>query len=240
MEPAKSVGMSDILKKNPVWAALIAILTFVLIAIPQWLGAIWPLLSDKTIPAWLAQRRWSFMNHSIQDAIVLIAMIATLVLLVFLIFSIRSVKKELLDPNQRGVLDALLNQYGQFRNTPIATWDDLSKTIISDKVVFIMDVPRGPNSPVIIEGKRFEGCAILGPAILAVQPGIEMIGCTFLVKGGIETMLFEVPPPGVKVGGIGFRSTSFISCTFFVIGFASDKGFLDYMRQESNKRPKRR
>lgn len=50
--------MRRFLEKHPVASAVVGILIFVFWSFPQWFGSIWPLLSDKTVPQWLAQKSW--------------------------------------------------------------------------------------------------------------------------------------------------------------------------------------
>jgi hypothetical protein len=66
--------MGDLLEKHPIWMGIAAILGFILISIPVYLGTIWPILQwlgiidllppGHMLPQWVAERRWPGMNHT--------------------------------------------------------------------------------------------------------------------------------------------------------------------------------
>jgi hypothetical protein len=77
------------LRKHPITSAVAAICIFLLWNFPQWLGDVWPLFSQKTIPQWLAERRWPGMNPELSSWLTLGIDLAMLGLLVAIYFAAR-------------------------------------------------------------------------------------------------------------------------------------------------------
>jgi hypothetical protein len=138
--------------------------------------------------------------------------------------------------DQKEMLQSFHQEYPNFAERSVASQQDLSSPVVSSKVVFILDVPRGPNNKSLIEGKRFENCAILGPCILGLLSDNEFKGIVFSAPGGtgINSILYEVSDEP-HWGTIATRSTSFVNCTFFQVGLMGNKLYLDNIRQEVNR-----
>lgn len=47
---------------HPVRATVLGLACFLLWSLPEWLGNVWPLFTDKTIPQWAAEQRWPSMT----------------------------------------------------------------------------------------------------------------------------------------------------------------------------------
>lgn len=71
-----------------------------------------------------------------------------------------------------------------------------------------------------LEGYRFSSCIILGPAVLAIGPGVSLLHCTF--EGDLDAIFWVVDPEArpLVFGAVGLVDCLFSSCTFRSIGFA--------------------
>jgi hypothetical protein len=73
---------------------------------------------------------------------------------------------------------------------------------------------------VMIEGYEFSNCRIIGPAILGLIGGVEILHCGWDAPG-IDAFFWEVPPSrGEVVGLVGVRNCVFSNCKFEAIGIA--------------------
>jgi hypothetical protein len=54
--------MSEWISQHPVLWAVIGVGIFLLWRLPEWFGQVWPLFTNKTVPEWLAERRWPGMS----------------------------------------------------------------------------------------------------------------------------------------------------------------------------------
>jgi hypothetical protein len=206
----------------------------------------WPLLfKDKTIPELLKKRGNGRKTPIILWLPPLLATVG-MCLLVFLVISLSigaqkatalEGQSPAVDANRKRLLDDFYKQADavRFRNLPIAAEQELNQSIISNKVVFIADVPRGPNRTSTIEGRRFIDCAILGPVVITGGPSVEFGFCTFIQHGGgIESMLVEIPSP--KIGMIEVNSSAFMRCAFYNVALAGRKNSLDIFRANTTGR----
>lgn len=79
----------------------------------------------------------------------------------------------------------------------------------------------------IIEDHEFEGCHLMGPAIVAPLDGVTLAGNQF--SGDLDSVLLEMPDGAHQVGIIGLRRVSIHSCRIDRIGFAGGEQFcLDF------------
>lgn len=76
--------------RNPVATAIVAIVVFILWTLPIGIAQAWPaLVRDKTIPEWLAERRWPGMTAQVYTGLTVVFAVALLALLVVLIITSR-------------------------------------------------------------------------------------------------------------------------------------------------------
>lgn len=80
----------------------------------------------------------------------------------------------------------------------------------------------------VIDGRRFENCRIVGPAMLALLEQVTVQGCD--LGGSVEQILVEVAPDRQVVGAIGLRRCEFTRCTFEGIGWIGTVPVLDLLR----------
>jgi hypothetical protein len=102
-------------------------------------------------------------------------------------------------------------------NLPPATKDQLLPESIKNLSIRITDlVPDGSN---FINGKIFENCLIIGPAIIFLDHDVIMSQCKHASphNGGPESLWITVPDRKL-VGVIGIRNVQFIRCYFLNIG----------------------
>lgn len=85
------------------------------------------------------------------------------------------------------------------------------------------------ESPFVLRGFTFEGCKLLGPAVLVpVGPDLTFDGNTLAPQG-----FWEVPQGRIYIGSIGIMECRFQGCDFSEIGLAGDRDFIDVFFQES-------
>ena len=82
----------------------------------------------------------------------------------------------------------------------------------SKKVIRLSDMLL--DGEYMIEDKTFENCAIIGPAIIGIDPGKPggFAHCAF--SGNLESIFIEVAPPRNAQGVIGLSGCMFRSCKF--------------------------
>src|SRR5262249_52008894 len=74
--------------QHPVLAAVLVVAVFILWQLPEWLGQVWPLFTDKRLPDVLAERGWS-MSVALSSLVTVIANLIVFVLLGFIIYQQR-------------------------------------------------------------------------------------------------------------------------------------------------------
>jgi hypothetical protein len=93
--------------------------------------------------------------------------------------------------------------------------NELAKQCISDRTLRIVDlVGDGAH----IEGRTFERCHIMGPALVTFIFPLKMSGGGFVTGGNIEAILWEQPPNKRVIGIIAVENCVFRDCTFEGIG----------------------
>jgi hypothetical protein len=79
----------------------------------------------------------------------------------------------------------------------------------------------------VIEDVQFEGCTIIGPAILGLIDNNDFISPIFDAPS-LDGFFWPVAPErGPVVGVIGIRNCRFYSCRFQRVGLAAEPGFRD-------------
>lgn len=82
----------------------------------------------------------------------------------------------------------------------------------------------------LLEGLTFENCQIIGPAVLALLDGNQIVNCGF--EGTLEGIIWEVPESREQVyGAIGVRNCLFSGCQFTRIGLAAPPAVADQVRR---------
>jgi len=95
--------------------------------------------------------------------------------------------------------------------------------------VRIATLPQLANSDVL-DGFFFEGCQIIGPAVLAVLNNVTLTNNRF--DGDLSALIWEVPISRQSViGAIGIQNCTFNNCTFTRIGLAGPPEFITKLRQ---------
>jgi hypothetical protein len=92
----------------------------------------------------------------------------------------------------------------------------------------------------LIQGKSFRHCNIVGPAVLTIIDNCGFIQVAFKVpkETGSEGALLETQAKGT-FGMIGLEGCSFELCTFEAISFAGGKEFIDNFRKNVSYEPTR-
>jgi hypothetical protein len=98
---------------------------------------------------------------------------------------------------------------------PPSTAAELGSSYIRDRTVRISEVPLVDQ--VLIRGKTFENCTILGPAVLVSAGPTSYLHSTFV---GTPQTIFWEHPDGRVVGAIGTDQVNFITCWLQGIGLA--------------------
>jgi hypothetical protein len=98
-----------------------------------------------------------------------------------------------------------------------------SDTHYQDRVVYIGDLVKDEHPP-IIEGFSFDGCHILGPAVLMlIGDKGSLMNCTFDADNPDGVFWQIAPEQEYFIGCIGIKDCHFSRCTFKGIGII-DKG----------------
>jgi hypothetical protein len=85
------------------------------------------------------------------------------------------------------------------------------------EVVRIADLTVNSST---IEGYKFSNCRIIGPAILGLFGGVEIVHCRWDAPG-FDAIFWEVRPErGPVVGIVAVRDCIFSNCAFEQIGVA--------------------
>lgn len=84
----------------------------------------------------------------------------------------------------------------------------------------------------ILEGVRFEGCQIVGPAVLALMDDNTIAGGTFEAPVDHITIPAETTRP--YFGIVGLRRCEFYNCQFTRIGFLAPPDVIDQMRSATD------
>ena len=111
---------------------------------------------------------------------------------------------------------------------PGVTFDECAAMKVIGKTVPIYLLPRVNFA---IQGWLFEGCDIIGPAILGVCQNNTFARCSF--AGFVKNLLYPVAQDRVATGCIGIISCTFISCRFIDVGFAGPQKTLQVFRDHS-------
>jgi hypothetical protein len=99
-------------------------------------------------------------------------------------------------------------------------------TLIRDREVRLWEMPLEEGG---IHGRIFEGCTIIGPAIIA-PVGSDFLYSTFQ-GAGLDSIFWEVPPGRpIVVGVIGVRNCTFRRCVFAGIGIAGPRELIEKFR----------
>jgi hypothetical protein len=99
----------------------------------------------------------------------------------------------------------------------------------TDKVVSLCEYAGEAG---VLDGFRFEGCDIKGPAVVVLQGEGSLVNCTF--QGEPDALLWEVPVSRTTViGVILLKACHFEQCTFINVGFAGPPDFITSMKRGS-------
>lgn len=79
--------MPEFLRRRTAVSAAGAVIIFLFWTLPEWLGDVFPLFTDKTLPQWLAERRWPGMSHDLFQWLTLIIGVTLVGLFVAILFS---------------------------------------------------------------------------------------------------------------------------------------------------------
>jgi len=111
--PSKS--FKSVLQRHPVAAAIIAIAAFVVWTFPIGIAQAWPaFVRDKTIPEWLAERRWPGMNAQVYGWLTIIFFLALVILLVVIIIVSR---RRGISPQSASTIDELGSENLSLKDT---------------------------------------------------------------------------------------------------------------------------
>jgi hypothetical protein len=110
---------------------------------------------------------------------------------------------------------------------PIASVQELAQQVIVSRTVQIYNVPRNVD---IIDGKVFEDCAIVGPAIIASLEGTLFDLCRFGHPGQFKWLFWETAQDRVVIGVIGLRRCVFRNCNFAGIGLCGTRKVINDMK----------
>jgi hypothetical protein len=82
----------------------------------------------------------------------------------------------------------------------------------------------------ILDGFSFEGCHVMGPAVMVVQGEFDLVNNT--IEGDLDAFLWEIKPERERVSGaIVVKDTTFEGCTFTNVGLAGYPDFIEEVRQ---------
>lgn len=117
--------MGDFLKKHPAWAAFTAILLFLVVSLPVYLGTIWPILEwarivtplppGQTLPQWITEQRWPGMSPALFSWVTLGSILGMFAFLGAIIHAVRQNRREV------GWLETLADQDSQDMSNRIET-----------------------------------------------------------------------------------------------------------------------
>lgn len=93
---------------------------------------------------------------------------------------------------------------------------------LADITVKMAELAHWRDSGYFVEDHQFTRCKIVGPAVLVIQDGIELVWNSF--QGSPERILWDVRNTRV-IGGIGVRNCRFDTCEFEEIGMAGSPSF---------------
>lgn len=82
----------------------------------------------------------------------------------------------------------------------------------------------------VLRGLIFEGCHVMGPAILALIQNVTMNNSSF--EGTADAVIWEVPEGRTILGVIGLENCEFYGCRFTNIGLALPPDLAGRFRQE--------
>jgi hypothetical protein len=87
-----------------------------------------------------------------------------------------------------------------------------------------------PDS-LVIEEMVFEGCKLVGPAVLIPFGSTQLRGNS--IPGDLNAFLWEITGTRTNVmGGIGMRDCLIEGCSFEAVGLAGDGDFIQRFRQD--------
>lgn len=108
---------------------------------------------------------------------------------------------------------------------------NLSRTYISDEEIRIADL--FPPGEAVVEGKTFERCEFLGPAVVAFTGSCHLVSPVFDVSGLTpDALLWELEADRWVLGGVAFRDCTLRDCRFQSCGIAGTKADLEPFRSE--------
>lgn len=93
------------------------------------------------------------------------------------------------------------------------------------EVVYIHDLV---NDKGIVDGHKFEDCAIKGPAVLVLLHDCHVSNSSV---GSPEAIWPPLPSNRGYIGAIGVQNCSFNKCRFEGIGFAGNEQLIGMMRK---------
>ncbi len=127
-------------------------------------------------------------------------------------------------------------------NLPIASYKEMRGSTIIGKTVVINEVPRSTKEPMIIRNKSFEHCKIVGPAVLAIAPDIELHQCRFGIEPNEpESILLETKSKWVTLGCWYQQTANFKNVIFWILALLARKSVSMFyeIREWANKPQKR-
>lgn len=102
----------------------------------------------------------------------------------------------------------------------LASTAELAGPKIVKRAVKIFDVPRNGEA---IEGRIFEDCTIIGPAIVAFSEGTSLQLPVFSDPGQIKWLFWVIAQDRKALGVIGLKRCLFLRCRFNGIGFCGTR-----------------
>jgi len=103
---------------------------------------------------------------------------------------------------------------------------DIVDGVVRDQIVRVADLMLTRR---VVDRVTFENCLLVGPAIIALIDGGDLIGCTFETSE-VDQLLWPVQEGDVKIGAVHFMNCNFHSCKFESIGFVAWPSFEKLMR----------
>lgn len=100
---------------------------------------------------------------------------------------------------------------------------------INNETFYVSELVK-PNQKPLVENRSFTDCTINGPGMVAFVANDELAHCS-LGEGDMDSILHEMPNPGVKQGIIGFVNCKLSRCKLRGIGIYGDRAFLDKVRR---------
>lgn len=93
--------------------------------------------------------------------------------------------------------------------------------------IYLADLARDNG---VLEGFHFEGCHVMGPAVIVVQGEFDLVNNT--IEGDPDAFLWELQPDRERVtGAILVKDTTFERCKFTNVGLAGYSDFIEQVRQ---------